>query len=180
MKTGVSQGKVMWQLVHWGCTFYHMFLWHMRGILRTKPIWFWVWFGSCWVLASHSASPQTSGLLSSQSLLVWSSRSALSTSTVSGCTSSSSRVTTTGGLLRLPPPPPPDPPTPPPPPCSLSSSSSSSSSSPASVSWLAESVQVDDNEESLCRSSAWVGTWRLISVVKDSTSGPERQEGGSG
>lgn len=115
---------------------------------------------------------QTFGLLSSQSFLVWRSRSVLSTNAVSGCTSSSSRVTTTGGLLLLPPPP--DPPTPPP--CSVSSSSSSSSSSPASVSWLAESVQVDEREDSLWRSSAWVGTWRLISVVKDSTSGPWRKE----
>lgn len=117
-----------------------------------------------------SISPQTFSLLSSQSLLVWSS---WSTKAVSGGTSSSSTVTTTDALARLPPPP--DPPTPPPPPCSVSSSSSSSSSSPASVSWLAESVQVDEREESLWRSSAWVGTWRLISVVKDSTSGPGRQ-----
>lgn len=111
--------------------------------------------------------PQTLGLLASRSLRVRSAPSTPSTNAVSGCTSSSSRVTTTGALLLLPP-------TPPPPPCSVSSSScsSSSSSSPASVSWLAELVQVDEREESLWRSSARVGTWRLTSVVKDSTSGP--------
>lgn len=52
-------------------------------------------------------------------------------------------------------------------------SSLPSSSSLALVSWL--SVQVEEREDSLCLSSAWVGTCSVISVVNDSTSGPERQ-----
>lgn len=52
----VLQGKVVWQLVQPRCIFYHMFLLHMKGILRTKPILFFVgvWFGSCRALASES------------------------------------------------------------------------------------------------------------------------------
>lgn len=53
--------------------------------------------------------------------------------------------------------------------------SSSSSHSSSWVSWLAESVQVEESEASLCLSSACVGTCSVISAPNDSASGSGKE-----